>query len=79
MVEKVVAGNPRCLYIAEEGINNLSRMKGRLAMAEESKSGYEAPSLTKLGTLAELTMGSSLNILGDAVLQASASIIHITI
>jgi hypothetical protein len=47
-------------------------------MAEEvSVTEYEAPTLTVLGTLSELTMGSSLNILGDAILQASASIIRI--
>jgi hypothetical protein len=47
-------------------------------MAEELMSGdYEAPTLTVLGTLAELTMGSSLNILGDAFLSANASIISI--
>jgi len=48
-------------------------------MAEEVMSdSYEAPELTVLGTLSDLTKGSSLNILGDAVLQAAASIIHIT-
>ena len=46
-------------------------------MAEELPVEYEAPALTVLGTLSELTMGSSLNILGDAFLQASASLIHI--
>ena len=47
-------------------------------MAEEmTGSAYEAPELTTLGTLADLTKGSSLNILGDALLQAAASIIHI--
>jgi hypothetical protein len=47
-------------------------------MADEIESGgYEAPALTMLGSLAELTAGSSLNIAGDFLLQASASIIHI--
>jgi hypothetical protein len=46
-------------------------------MAEELMGDYEAPALTVLGTLAELTMGSSLNILGDAFLSANASIISI--
>jgi hypothetical protein len=47
-------------------------------MAEDvTASTYEAPALTVLGTLTELTKGSSLNILGDAVLQAAASIISI--
>jgi hypothetical protein len=47
-------------------------------MAEELMSGeYEAPALTVLGTLSELTMGSSLNILGDALGSANASIISI--
>jgi len=47
-------------------------------MAEEIEcGGYEAPTLTMLGTLSELTAGSSLNIAGDFLLQASASIIHI--
>jgi hypothetical protein len=38
---------------------------------------YEAPTLTVLGSLAQLTQGSSLNIYGDAFLQAAASIISI--
>ncbi|HEY1829092.1 MAG TPA: lasso RiPP family leader peptide-containing protein [Acidimicrobiales bacterium] len=38
---------------------------------------YEAPTLSVLGTLSDLTLGSSLNIAGDALLQAAASIIHI--
>ena len=47
-------------------------------MAEELASGeYEAPKLMVLGTLSELTMGSHINIVGDAVLAASASIISI--
>jgi hypothetical protein len=46
-------------------------------MADEVTGSYEPPTLTVLGTLTELTKGSSLNILGDAVLQAAASIIKI--
>jgi hypothetical protein len=47
-------------------------------MSDEIRTAeYEAPTLTHLGTLSELTQGSSLNILGDALLQAAASIIHI--
>ncbi len=47
-------------------------------MAEELTNGeYEAPSLTVLGTLSELTMGSHINIVGDALLAANASIISI--
>ncbi|HEY3843481.1 MAG TPA: lasso RiPP family leader peptide-containing protein [Acidimicrobiales bacterium] len=47
-------------------------------MAEELANGeYEAPSLTVLGTLSELTMGSHINIVGDALLAANASIISI--
>jgi hypothetical protein len=48
-------------------------------MEEIQATSYEAPALTVLGTLSELTMGSSLNIAGDALLQAAASIIHIGI
>jgi hypothetical protein len=49
-------------------------------MAENQTSGaYEAPTVTVLGTLSELTQGSSLNVLGDAFLQASASILHVVI
>ncbi|HEX3794491.1 MAG TPA: hypothetical protein VHV57_08325 [Acidimicrobiales bacterium] len=47
-------------------------------MAEELMSGeYEAPALSFLGTLSEMTKGSSLNILGDALGSAAASIISI--
>jgi hypothetical protein len=47
-------------------------------MAEELTSGdYEAPMLTGLGTLSELTMGPDLNIYADTLLSANASIISI--
>lgn len=50
----------------------------RLREAEmKEATEYEAPTLSVLGTLSDLTLGSSLNIAGDALLQAAASIIHI--
>jgi hypothetical protein len=52
-------------------------MKGVSPMEQVPSTPYEAPVLSDLGTLSELTMGSSLNVAGDALLQAAASIIHI--
>jgi hypothetical protein len=63
-----------CIFVTTNGAG----LEGSSKMAEELMSGdYEAPALTVLGTLSELTMGSSLNILGDALGSAAASIISI--
>ena len=62
-------------YIVRSDVHPYAEREIR--MAEEATGSYEPPTLTVLGTLTELTKGSSLNILGDAVLQASASIITI--
>jgi hypothetical protein len=77
---KLRAGRMTALYIPRprRAAGRIrSAGKEEITMAEDTNNTYEAPVLTVLGTLTDLTKGSSLNIVGDALLQASASIISI--